>query len=132
MVVMKRKKPICNVPEITYGSMANDGGHLLLTNAEKEQIIAEEPYAAQFIRPFLGSQEFINGIKRWCIWLKDAQPDLLRKQREILKRVNLVKEYRQKSTREATRKLASFPTLFGEIRQPVGNYLLIPGVSSEN
>ncbi len=132
MLVINRRKPICNVPEITYGSMANDGGFLLLTDAEKEIIVAAEPQSADLIRPFLGSQEFINGIKRWCIWLKDIPPTVLRNQREILRRVNLVKEYRQKSTRETTRKLANFPTLFGEIRQPEKDYLLIPGVSSEN
>lgn len=130
--IPSRKKPICPVPEITYGSMANDGGNLLLSDTEKEEIVAIEPSAENKIRPFLGSQEFINNIKRWCIWLKDVPPDEYSKLKEIVKRVEAVRKYRLNSTRNTTRKLADFPMLFGEIRQPDSDYLLIPGVSSEN
>lgn len=130
--ISSRKNPICNIPEISYGSMANDGGNLLLSNEEKEAIIKIEPEAKNLIKPFLGSQEFINGIKRWCIWLKNIPPHKISNSKEIMKRINAVKEYRQKSTRLTTIKLAEFPTLFGEIRQPDTEYLLIPGVSSEN
>lgn len=127
-----RKKPICQVPEITYGSMANDGGNLLLSDDEKNKILSVEPEAIKVIRPFLGSQEFINNIKRWCIWLKDVPPNEYSKLKEILNRIEKVKSYRLESNRPNTKKLADFPMLFGEIRQPKSNYLLIPGVSSEN
>ncbi len=130
--ISSRKKPICQVPEITYGSMANDGGNLLLTDDEKNEIISIEPKAINVIRPFLGSQEFINNIKRWCIWLKNVPPNEYSNLKEIKNRVNRVKEYRLKSTRPTTKKLAEYPMLFGEIRQPATDYLLIPGVSSEN
>lgn len=130
--IPSRKKPICDVPEITYGSMANDGGNLLLTDEEKGELILKEPDASKFIRPFLGSQEFINDIKRWCIWLKDVNPNEIKKLKEIVKRVEAVKEYRLNSTRPTTKKLAEYPSLFGEIRQPKSDYLLIPGVSSES
>jgi hypothetical protein len=127
-----RKKAICNIPEITYGSMANDGGNLLLTDEEKNEMVAKEPESIKVIRPFLGSKEFINGIKRWCIWLKDLPPNEYSKLKEIISRIQGVKDYRLKSIRLTTRKLADFPMLFGEIRQPQSDYLLIPGVSSEN
>jgi hypothetical protein len=84
------------------------------------------------IRPFLGSFEFINNIKRWCIWLKDIPPNEYSNFTEIIKRVENVRKYRQNSTRAATRSLSNYPMLFGEIRQPTSNYLLIPGVSSES
>jgi hypothetical protein len=130
--ITTRTKPICKVPEINYGSMANDGGNLLLSDDEKNELLSKNPEASEFIRPFLGSQEFINSIKRWCIWLKDVSPNEYSKHNEIIKRVQSVKEYRLKSTRLNTRKLGDYPMLFGEIRQPNTNYLLIPGVSSEN
>lgn len=130
--ITTKTKPICNVPEINYGSMANDGGNLLLSDDEKNELLLRNPEASEFIRPFLGSQEFINSIKRWCIWLKDVSPNEYSKHNEIMKRVQSVKEYRLKSTRLNTRKLSEYPMLFGEIRQPNTNYLLIPGVSSEN
>ena len=130
--IPSRKKPICPVPEISYGSMANDAGNLLLTNDEKNELIEKEPGSEKVIRPFLGSQEFINGIKRWCIWLKDIPPNEFSHLKQIVKRIQAVKEYRLKSTRPTTQKLAEFPTVFGESRQPESDFLFVPGVSSEN
>ncbi len=127
-----RKQSICNVPPINYGSMANDGGHLLLDNDERNELLLKEPTAIQVIRPFLGSQEFINKITRWCIWLKDVPPNKYTHLKSVLNRIQKVKEYRLKSTRATTQKLASYPMLFGEIRQPNTDYLFVPGVSSEN
>lgn len=132
VLIKTRKKPICNVPEISYGSMANDGGNLILSDSEKEDIIKSNPNTDILIKPFIGSYEFINNIKRWCLWLKGIEPNKFSSIPEITKRINEVKQYRLKSPRLATRKLAEFPYLFGEIRQPSSNYLLIPGVSSEN
>lgn len=130
--IESRKYSICGAPDMSYGSMANDGGNLLLNDNEKQELLNIEPQVKQFIRQFLGSQEFINGIKRWCVWLKDVPPEEYSNFGIILTKVKSVKEYRSKSTRENTRKLAQFPALFGEIRQPNTDYLLVPGVSSEN
>jgi hypothetical protein len=130
-VVTLRTDPICAVPPIVFGSMPNDGGNLLLTTEEKDQLLTKEPQAAPFIRKFLGSEEFINGIDRWCLWLKNADPKKIRSMPEVAKRIEAVKAARSASSREATRKLAAYPSLFGEDRQPATRYLLIPGVSSE-
>jgi len=130
-VIQPRSSPICDVPPIVFGSMPNDGGHLLLSRQEKEELLAVEPGALEFIRPFLGSEEFINGLERWCLWLKDAEPGKLRALSEVIKRVEAVKAARLSSSREATRKLAAYPSLFGEIRQPAFEFLAIPKTSSE-
>ncbi|MDP3916618.1 MAG: class I SAM-dependent DNA methyltransferase [Bacteroidota bacterium] len=132
ILISTRKKPICNVPEMSYGSMANDGGNLLLNDEEKQKIIEANFKSETFIKPFVGSFEFINNIKRWCIWLKDVSPDEYSDIKEITNKVREVQRYRSKSTRLATQKLASYPYLFGEVRQPDSNYLIVPGVSSEN
>lgn len=132
LIIQKRKKPLCNVPEISFGNMPNDGGHLLFTDEEKKEFLKKEPEAKKFIKPLISAKEYLNGEKRWCLWLTDVQPYELKQMPEVYKRVQLVKEYRSKSNRLATKKLASFPTLFGEIRQPETDYILIPRVSSEN
>jgi hypothetical protein len=132
VVALSRSNPISQVPEIVFGNMPNDGGHLLLTNEEKAELLKLEPEAKKFIRLFLGAQEFINGEQRWCLWLKDVAPGELRAMPEVMRRVEGVREHRTNSTRETTRDLAKTPTLFGEIRQPNSEYLLIPSVSSEN
>jgi hypothetical protein len=130
-VLVKRAKPLCSVPVIVFGSMPNDGGHLLLDAEAKAELLRTEPGAKKFIRQFLGSEEFINGIERWCLWLAGASASELRALPAIMRRVESVKAHRLASSRETTRGLAALPALFGENRQPQSKYLLIPGVSSE-
>ncbi len=132
IVIIKRNRVLCNVPDISFGSMPNDGGYLILKNDKKNEVVASRPHISKFIRPFLGSYEFINNVKRWCLWLKDVSPSEYRNERFIIDRIKSVKEKRESSTRLTTQKLAEYPMLFGEIRQPKTDYLLIPGVSSEN
>ena len=129
--IEKRRKPICNVPNIVFGSMPNDGGNFLFTDEEKKEFVKHEPKAENFIFPFLSAYEFLNGKKRWCLWLKNANPTEIKEAKSVTERIKNVKEIRSKSDREATKKLADFPTLFGEIRQPENDYILIPRVSSE-
>lgn len=91
-----------------------------------------EPKAEKWLRPFVGADEFINSVPRWCLWLKDISPTELRTMPQILQRVEAVKAMRLASPKALTNKLASTPTILGEIRQPDCSYLLIPSVSSEN
>jgi type I restriction-modification system DNA methylase subunit len=132
LVILKRRQPICNVSNISFGSMPNDGGNFLFTDDEKNKFLELEPNAVNFIKPLISAHEFLNGKKRWCLWLKDIKPNELRGLKEVQKLVENVKNLRLSSSRIATQKLAAFPTLFGEIRQPINNYILIPRHSSEN
>ena len=132
VVVLSRSTPLSPVPEIVFGNMPNDGGNLLLTDSERNDLLKKEPDARKFIRPFLGSQEFINGTQRWCLWLEDAPPAEMRALPEVMKRVEAVKRHRLESPRKTTRGLAKAPMLFGEIRQPSEKYLTIPKTSSEH
>jgi hypothetical protein len=132
LIVTKRKKPIGAVPEISFGSMPNDGGHLLLTDEEKDELLAKEPQAKDFIRPLISAKEFLNGETRWCLWLTEIEPQQLKTMPLVYERVKAVEKYREASTREATQKLAEKPALFGEIRKQSGNFIVIPRVSSEH
>ncbi len=132
VILQNRREPICPVPPIVFGSMPNDGGYLLLTPEGKDALLSREPTAAKWIRPFIGSEEFINGINRWCLWLVDAPPEELRAMPTVMERIEAVRRIRSTSPRATTRGLASTPMLFGEIRQPEDEYLLIPSVSSEH
>lgn len=131
LVILKRRTPISKVPEISFGSMPNDGGNFLFTDGEKRALLKIEPNAKKFFKPLVSAHEFLNGENRWCLWLKDAEPSELRELKEVTKRIAAVKKLREESSRETTKKLASFPSLFGEIRQPIFKYILIPRHSSE-
>ncbi|MBE0640329.1 MAG: class I SAM-dependent DNA methyltransferase [Bacteroidales bacterium] len=127
----KRRSPICNVPLISFGSMPNDGGNFLFTDEEKNEFLTKEPKAEKFFKPLISAHEFLNGHKRWCLWLKDANPSDLKEAKLVKERIENVRKLRAESIRQATQKLAAFPTLFGEDRQPKSEYVLIPLHSSE-
>jgi hypothetical protein len=128
----KQRSPLFTTAQMTRGSSPVDGGNLLMNDAEKEALLAVEPQAAKWIRPYLMGDEFINNIGRWCLWLVNIPPAELRAMPHVLKRVEGVRAMREASTKAATVALASTPTMFGEVRQPKSKrYLAIPKVSSE-
>lgn len=130
--IESRKKSICHVPDMVFGSMPNDGGYLSdYSQEEKDEIVNKYPEADIVFRRFVGANEFINNKIRWCLWLPNVSPSIIRKITPIANAVNSVKEMRENSTREATKRLAETPTLFGEIRQPNSTYIIIPAHSSE-
>lgn len=130
-VLLKRGSPISNAPEIAFGSMANDGGHLLLDANQKDTLVRAEPGAGKYVRRYYGPDEFINAKERYCLWLVGAAPNELRAMPLVKERIEGVQEERLKSKRATTRELAKVPSLFGEIRQPSTRYLAVPKTSSE-
>lgn len=130
--IEKRMKPISNVPEITLGGQAIDDGNLVLTVEEKDELLSKEPQAEIFIRPYMMGKDFINRKPRFCIWLVDANPSLLKKCPHVMERVKRVKEFRLASNRANTLKAAETPTLFSQPFECKTDYIAIPKVSSEN
>jgi len=131
VVLEKRSNPICAVPEIRFGNQPIDGGHFILSEDKRTELLRQEPDAEKFIRPFLGADEFINNIPRYCLWLRDAKPDELRRLPLVMQRVQAVKAFRLESKRPATKELAATPTQFAFVSHPDSHYLLLPSVSSE-
>ncbi|GHU90247.1 methylase [Spirochaetia bacterium] len=129
--IEKRTEPLCNVPPMLKGSSPTDDGNFFLDEDEKNSLIKEDKNLKEVIRPFIGAYEYINNIPRYCIWLKDAAPSKYNHSKEIMNRIKKVRQFREKSKREATLKYAEFPSLFSEIRQPSSSYILFPRHSSE-
>ena len=130
-VILNRSKPLCNVPEIGIGNKPIDDGNYLFTAEARDAFIKLEPKSKKWFRRWLGSQEFINGWERWCLWLGECPPNELRAMPEAMKRVEAVREYRLASVSPATRKLAATPTLFHVTNMPKRRFIVIPSVSSE-
>ena len=127
------KKPLWNVPPVVFGNMPNDGGFLSDYSQEtRDEIVNQYPESSVAFKRFVGATEFINNKTRWCLWLKGVSPNIIRSVPPINQAVLSVKEMREKSTRDATKKLADTPMLFGEIRQPDTEYIIIPRHSSQN
>jgi hypothetical protein len=131
LLITKRSKPLADVPEMRCGNKPSDGGNLILTDEERDQLLKDEPEAAKFLRRFTGSEEFINGNMRWCLWLTEVEPAELRALPKVLERIERVRAFREQSSAKPTRKAANTPTLFFFISQPTTKYIAVPEVSSE-
>ena len=118
------------VPRIFLGNKPSDGGNLILTADEAKKILKREPALAKFIYRYVGGNEFINNVERYCLWLINATPDEIRHSKELYRRVSAVKSFRLASSSVSTRKSAETPHKFFFISQPTTDYLLIPMTSS--
>ena len=123
--------PICKwLPQMNFGNMPADGGKLILSDDEKKELIEKEPKAEKYIKPLIGAEDFINGKRRWCIWLYNEDEKEYLSISEFVKRINELRVIREQSSRP---QLASIPHLFAQITQPMGvSFIIIPSTSSEN
>jgi hypothetical protein len=126
-----RSKPLNNVPEIKRGNSPYDGGHFLFSEDEKNIFINKEPNAKKFVKHFLGAKEFINGISKYCLWLKDASPEEIKKLPLVMDIIKKVKEFRENSPGKETQSYATTPSIFRDKNNP-NSFIVIPRVSSEN
>ena len=129
--IENRTKPICDVPALLNGGKPTEGGFLILTEEEKDSLLADNPLAQEFIRPYMMGKDFIERKPRYCLWLVHANPSALRKCPKVLDRIEQVRIYRLASPKEATRKKSETPQLFDEVRECPSDYVAIPKVSSE-
>ena len=130
--IQSRGKPLSsNMPTMSKGSQPTDGGNLILSEKEKNDIVKKYPDAKEFIKRYIGSDDFINNKYRYCLWLKDVSPSKYRKNTMITERISHVADIRKKSPTKSVQKAADIPMLFTQIRQPETDYLAVPEVSSE-
>ena len=119
-----------NIPIMLSGNRPTDGGYLILSPEEKEQLLASEPNSQKFIKRFMMGYEFINNVPRYCLWLVNATPAELKQMPMVKKRILMCKEAREKSPDKGRQRLALTPMLFREQLNPK-NFIAIPKVSSE-
>ena len=131
LYVESRTEPLCDVPAMVTGNRPADGGHLIIEANEYDDFVHSEPTARMYIKRLIGSTEFINNKKRWCLWLVNAKPSDIRKMPEVLKRIEACKSDRENADDPGRRKLAETPTLFRETCNP-DKALVVPEVSSQN
>lgn len=132
VLVTKRSKPLSpSLPEVVKGSMATDGGHLVVQEKDYDRV-AQDPIAKKYLRPYIGSDELINGKKRWCLWLLDVEPADLAQSYELRDRISGVRSMREKSKAKTTREYPHHH-LFRQIGLVSDDPIVgIPEVSSSN
>ena len=132
VVVTGRSKPISNFPEISFGSMANDGGNLLLSEQEKNELIQKEPKSKKLIKKLVGALEFIRGVNKYCLWIDDENIKFANSLPLVKERIDKTEVSRLNSKRKATQELSTVPHRFAEIRYLPTDSIIIPSVSSES
>ena len=132
VLISSRGAALCAVPRMTAGNKPSDGGNFILSQEERDALIAKDESIAPCVRRYVGSKDFINNDEvRYCLWLKGVSPALYRKNAEVMRRLEAVKQMRLASSAAPTRALAEKPYLFFSTPQTDSNYLCIPEVSSE-
>lgn len=132
VIIKKRTNSISGFENMSFGSMPNDDGQLILNNSEKGKLILEYPESKNLIKGFCGSLEFIRGEDRYCLWITDENKEFAYSIPEIKRRIEDCGKVRSESKREATNKLAQFPYRFGEVRHIDTDSIIVPAVSSES
>ncbi len=128
--IESRTKTLCKVPEMTSGNRPADGGHLIIEERDYDAFVAAEPNVLPYLRRLSGATEFINNKKRWCLWLVDVSPSVLRKMPKVMERIELCRLDRLNGA-EDRQKLALTPALFRETKNP-DTAIVIPRHSSES
>ncbi|MBZ5572242.1 MAG: N-6 DNA methylase [Acidobacteriia bacterium] len=131
LVVEETSDQLCGQPKLIIGSKPIDDGNYIFEAEEREKFLNEEPRAAKYLRPFVGSEEFINGGDRSILYLENAAPGDLRAMPHVMRRIAAVKEFRKASKSSGTRALGDFPAKFHVTVVPDRPFLVIPKVSSE-
>ena len=131
--IESRTKPLGNVSAMVYGNKPVEGGNLIMDADECEELIEQEHAARQYVKILFGAREFLHNEKRYCLWIPNEIPaEELENMPLVMKRIKAVEEFRLKSKKAATVEFADQAYRFMEIRQPVHEYILVPGHSSEH
>lgn len=128
--IENRTKPLCKVPQMMAGNRPADGGALIIEAEDYDEFLSKEPNAKQYIKRFMGAEEYIKNKKRYCLWLPSVTPKEIKSMPLVLERVRQCRENRLKGAADR-KKLADTPTLFREQNNPE-KFVLVPYTSSEN
>lgn len=131
VIVEKLAKPINRLPRMDYGNKPTDGGNLILDDVERSRVISANPAANRFIKNYVGSIEFINGTRRFCIWVDDESQKEAYAIPEFERRFEAVRQLRRASKGTQANANASTPHRFVFAPHKAGKALIVPRVSSE-
>jgi len=129
--VHKITAPISRVPKMVMGNMARDGGNLILSPEEKNELLSNYPQSESLIRRLVGAQEFIRGQERWCLWIEDEQLELAKSIPPVAERIQAVYDFRIESTAKTTRSYASIPHKLAQRAHKEADAVIVPSTTSE-
>lgn len=118
-------------PKMAFGSMPRDGGHLILTRAQRDDLLQQYPQAQQFVKRYIGADELLKGGDRFCIWVAETSATEASEIALLRQRFELVRAERMKSNADSTRQAADTPYRFVQVAHRAGTAIVVPLHSSE-
>lgn len=133
VIVKRSPKPMNGLPVMYFGSIAYDGGHLFLTDAEKKSILEKYPKSKRFLRRAIGTNEYLKEIIRWCLWIEETDYEDAKQIPPIKERLAKVTQFRKGSKTKSTRDIADRPYRFKQdtYKKTKQSLIIVPRVSSE-
>ncbi|MDD2861947.1 MAG: hypothetical protein PHI71_12885 [Acidiphilium sp.] len=131
LVVGETSRPLADAPKLVSGTQPIDDGNYIFDTSERDLLIKAEPAAAAFLHPYVGSEEYLNGGKRWILNLEDAAPNQLGRMPLVKSRMQAVRKFRYASKRKSTLDIADYPERYNVRVIPDRPFLVIPKVGSE-
>ena len=129
--IKQRNTPISNFPEMALGSSSIDGGFLILSPEERYEFIQADSNSEKFIKKYIGGNDFLNGLTRYCLWIEDNQVEEAYEITKIKERIEKCKDYRLNAGRDA-KKAATTPHRFFYRKYKEDISMILPFTSSEN
>ena len=124
--IKNRNHSISDLPKMDYGNKPSDGGWLILSRDEREELILDEALSDRFVRKFIGSKEFINSTERYCLWVEDEDLKLAESVDAISRRFNEVRRVRKESSGPQANSKASVPHRFVFAPHKSGPAIIVP------
>jgi hypothetical protein len=126
IIVTRETLPISKIPRMTAGNYTGHAQGLTLSDDEANELVLTHPESKRFLRKLVGSNEFIKGISRWCLWISDADRFLAEGIPAVKKRIELVKKSRLESIDKEANKLASRPHQFRDLNETKTQSIIVP------
>ena len=131
IIIGRTTYPISKLPEMIKGSMPTDGGYLLMTQEERDELLCKYPYLKAIIKGYMGSDDFLYGKRRYCLWLNAEQYNQYKEIPELRRRFEGVSRIRLESDTITTKEYAKYPYLFRQPQYKETSSIIVTGVSSE-
>ena len=128
--IAKRRTTLSALPKMDGGNQPREGGHLILSDQEKENLVTNAPEAEPFLRRLVGTNEFLKGIVRWCIWIREEEVERAIQIEELHNRIKAIRELRTNGN-TLEKNFKDFPYRFVQINEAEKHQVIIPVVASE-
>ncbi len=131
IIIGRRSCPISEVPSLSFGNKPSDGGFLILESDEIDTLLLEYPQSSKIIKKYVGADDFLYGLTRYCLWIENENLDLANSIPFVHNRIELVRDFRKKSKADSTVLWANAPHMFKQRAHQNTDSIIVPGVSSE-